>query len=256
MTISEVIQNKYGPQTAHGYDRLAYNCFWAYKEAFEAAAYSLYAFSRPTEEATRNILDVGAGTGNGSIAITQKFNELEIQMDQFQTQFSFTLFDQSSSMLNKAIEKLQGKNTKKIVNPIELLSESVSSEFDFVFSSYFFHNLNLPQKNLFIDSVFKVTKKGGSFILIDRFLIDEKNLFGSPAYLKAYTIKFYNDAKVSSPKIQFKDVQDEIQKNFEFENDTPSNLLDTMTMLQDSGFEVSCPFVSFGIGVIHAFKPD
>lgn len=254
MTISEVIQDKYGPQTANGYDRLAYNCFWAYSEAFDAAAQSLFSAWSSESHSKILTLDVGAGTGNGSHSISKKFNNIQSEMGRANSEFLFTLFDQSGAMLSKAQDKLGIRLVDKIVSPIDSFSQKVSTQFQLILSSYFYHNLTEAQKRSFVKSAFEKTLPGGHFILVDRFSIDKKNIFGAPDFLKVYTLKFFNDAKTINPGISFQEVQDEIQKNFEFENDVPGDLLETMSSLRNVGYDVVCPFLSFGIGVIHATK--
>lgn len=255
MTISEIIQDQYGPQTANGYDRLASQCFWAYNEAFEAGAYSLFSKFHPNHPKKLCVLDVGAGTGNGSLSITEKLNFIQSQIGLKKTEFSITLFDQSAPMLKKAEEKLLGLISESIVSPVEFLSQRIKAHFDLVLSSYFYHNLDVEKKIKFLNSVFEKIQPGGSFLLVDRFCIDKENTFGTPDYLKVYTTKFFFDAKVFNSQIEFDSVQTEIQKNFEFENDSPADLMETIELLKSTGFTVANPFLSFGIGVLHATKP-
>lgn len=257
ITLGKIIYDHYGDITAHHYDKISSQLFWAYPESLRSmAADIIWAREWVKDRKEIKILDLGAGTGNTSVAFINELL-LFLNLPQPNIKIDLQLLDLSIPMLKKGEEKI-----KKYFNiDLELLIENLENwntdlKYDLVISSYAIHHLDEKEKKIIIKKIYNSLNKGGMLSLLDKMWLNSNDPHISEnAFSKVVGSRFIQIARESKPDISIEEMSEIIRNDFIRDGDQPSSLNEHINWFKEAGFsEVTNPFTSFGIALVSGIK--
>lgn len=175
-----------------------------------------------------NVLDLGCGTGNISMAVKKRFPHAQI-----------TCVDLADNMIKMAKFKLSSYSDIEF-KTADFRDLDFIKEYDAVVSSLALHHLQPEEQPLFYRRIYGFLKEGGVFYNTD-------NILGSSSHLNhLYMDKWVNFMLKSHTQKEI----DTLWLPKHREEDFPSPLRSHIQWLEDAGFEevdVVCKYYMFGV---------
>ena len=241
---TQFIKDHYGPETACTYDSTIIKVT-GYQEGLEAMAREAIFTIKPFQERTLKILDLGCGTGNGSIALLRLIASFQHLFRN--TKIELHLYDQSVEMTNEAVKKIK---TEFDLNPIITIGKieemEINDRFHLIISSYALHHFQGEQLNDILANINNLLKPSGAFLLVDRYIQSDQND-------EDFNMDVFASGVINSG-MDFKSVKQSLIKQMEEDGDVPCTI-ETMTKaLKRLGLTVRQPYKSFITAMISARK--
>ena len=212
--------------------REAADIYMPFRRRFIDVTKSLYSFFYK-DRSDISVLDLGCGDGFFTEELLKDFSPATV-----------TLSDGSSDMLKAARERLKDRsNVEYLQTSFQDIidSDTLIGNFDFIYSSFAIHHLNLPDKKRLYSKIYNILNPGGCFIHND--VVAPQSDMVETWYLRLWRewIDEFPDKKLS----QGMEVIPEKYK--ESPDDFPDSLKTHLELLRETGFtDVDC-FFKYGI---------
>lgn len=217
-------------QSAGYYDAWMRKALPGYDDLFSSA---LRALPFP-ENASIRVLDMGAGTGQFSSFILEKF-----------PQARFTLVDLAEGMLAVARERFQAAAAQFTYSIADIRSIQFDAEFDLVISSLAIHHLNHAEKQVLFRHIHAALRSPGLFLNIDQIQAP------TPGMREHYWAVWLEHVRAQGASEE--QIQRSIDRRQTYDRD--ASLYDQLDWLQEAGFTaVDILYKHHFIGLFYANK--